>query len=102
MPRLTPAKRQRAAGRFKAGGDTEAGADALNMHMSTVYHLQQCFADTGSTAVMQRSGIPRSTSIRQDHQILRQRIRNRFHTATDTARKIIGNHQSPIGGQTAR
>ncbi|KAK7103623.1 hypothetical protein V1264_018489 [Littorina saxatilis] len=102
MPRLTPEQRERAMGRLLAGDDPEAVAVAFNVHLSTVYRLQQRFVNTGSTADTQRSGRPRVTTQRQDRQILRHHLRNRFHTANKTARNTVGNHQRPISGQTIR
>ncbi|KAK7093744.1 hypothetical protein V1264_007439 [Littorina saxatilis] len=102
MPRLTPEQRERAVGRLSAGDDPEAVAVAFNVHLSTVYRLQQRFVNTGSTADTQRSGRPRVTTQRQDRQILRHHLRNRFHTANETARNTVGNHQRLISGQTIR
>ncbi|KAK7106741.1 hypothetical protein V1264_017962 [Littorina saxatilis] len=102
MPRSTPEQRERAVGRLSAGDDPEAVAVAFNVHLSTVYRLQQRFVNTGSTADTQRSGRPRVTTQRQDRQILRHHLRNRFHTANDTARNTVGNHQGLISGQTVR
>ncbi|KAK7099853.1 hypothetical protein V1264_022900 [Littorina saxatilis] len=96
MPRLTPEQRERAVGRLSAGDDPEAVAVAFNVHLSTVYRLQQRFVNIGSTADAQRSGRPRVTTQRQDRQILRHHLRNRFHTANETARNTVGNHQRPI------
>ncbi|KAK7114313.1 hypothetical protein V1264_000391 [Littorina saxatilis] len=104
MPRLTPEQRERAVGRLSAGDDPEPVAVAFSVHLSTVYRLQQRVVNTGSTADIQRSGRPRVTTQRQDRQILRHHLRNRFHTANEfeTARNTVGNHQGPISGQTIR
>ncbi|KAK7097020.1 hypothetical protein V1264_004059 [Littorina saxatilis] len=99
MPRLTPPKKP---GRFKAGGDPEALACALNVHVSTVYHLLQCSGDIGSTAVMQRGRFFRITPIRQDRNFLPQRLRHRFNSAADNTRNITGSNQCPISGQRTR
>ncbi|KAK7098392.1 hypothetical protein V1264_002702 [Littorina saxatilis] len=94
MPRLTPEQCERAVGRLSAGDDPEAVAAAFTAHLPTVYRLQQRFVNAGSTADTQRSGRPRVTRLRQDRQILHQHLRNRFHTANETARNTVGNHPS--------
>lgn len=102
MPRLTPEQRARAVGRLEAGDDAQVVAVAFNCHVSTIYRLQQRFQTTGSTADAPRRGRPRVTTARQDRFIFRNHLGERFETAEETARTLVGNHQHPISGQTVR
>ena len=49
MPKLTPAECERAVGLLTAGEDPRAVAVAFNVHLATIYRLQQRFMATGVT-----------------------------------------------------
>ena len=100
MPRLTPAERERAVGLLTAGEEPRAVAVALNVHLATIYRLQQRFTATGVTDDRPRTGRPRVTTQRQDRHIFRHHVRDRFQTANETGRNTLGNHQRPISGHT--
>ena len=102
MPRLTPAERERAVGLLTAGEDPRAVAVAFNVHLATIYRLQQRFTATGVTDDRPRTGRPRVTTQRQDCHIFRHHVRDRFQTANETGRNTLGNHQRLISGQTVR
>lgn len=102
MPRLTPAQRERAVGRLQAGDTPEAVAMTFNCHIATVYRLQHRFLATGTTADRHRSGRPLVTTPRQDRYIFRHHVQDRFRTAAETARNVIGGQQAPISADTVR
>ena len=100
MPRLTPAERERAVGLLTVGEHPRAVAVAFNVHLATIYRLQQRFTATGVTVDRPRTGRPRVTTQRQDGHIFRHHVRDRFQTANETGRNTLGNHQRPISGHT--
>ena len=102
MPRLTPAECERAVGLLTAKEDPRAVAVAFNVHLATIYRLQQCFTATRVTDDRPWTGRPRVTTQRQDRHIFSHHIRDRFQTANETGRNNLGNHQRPISGQTVR
>ena len=85
-----------------AGEDPRAVAVTFNVHLATIYRLQQRFTATGVTDDRLRTGRPRVTTQRQDRHIFRHHVRDRFQTANETGRNTLGNHQRPISGQTVR
>ena len=56
MPRLTPAERERAVGLLTAGEYPRAVAVAFNVHLATIYRLQQRFTASGVTDDRPRTG----------------------------------------------
>ena len=102
MPWLQAAQREQAIGRLIAGDNPQTIAAAFNVHFTTVYHLQQRFAARGVTDDRPRSGRPWVTTPRQDRQIFRNHQRDRFLTASETAKRTIGRHQAPISSDTVR
>lgn len=102
MPRLSGSQRDQAIGRLNAGQTARHVANHFNVHVRTIYRLQQRFQATGSTSDRPRSGRPPVTTLRQDRQIVRSHLQNRFARATETARTTIGTHQRPISDDTVR
>ena len=100
MPRLSREQRAEVLGRLHAGQTARQAANHFNVHVRTIYRLQQRVQATRSTSDRHRSGRPSVTSLRQDRQIVRHHLQNRFATATETARTTIGNHQRPISDDT--
>ena len=102
MPRLSPAERERVIGRLQAGDRPGVVANAFRVHLSTVYRLQARFQATGSTRDRPRPGQPRVTTARQDRHIRRVHRRDRFLTAAETARNLLGTRQRPVSADTVR
>ncbi|XP_071085819.1 uncharacterized protein [Haliotis cracherodii] len=67
-------------------------ANTLNVHVSTIYRLQERFQTTNSTRDRHRTGRPRVTTQRQDRHIHRSHLQERFLSASETARNVVGNH----------
>lgn len=102
MPRLTRNQRHQALGRLQAGQTARQVANAFQVHVRTIYRLQQRYQTTNTTDDRPRSGRPRVTTRRQDRQIVRQHLQDRFVTAAETARQTMGTHQRHISADTVR
>ena len=102
MPRLTSQQREQAIGRLQAGESISNVANVFNVHITTIYRLQDRFVTTNSTADLPRSGPPSVTTQRQDRHIHRLHNRDPFLTGNETARQTIGVNNRPISGDTVR
>lgn len=102
MPRLSTEDRIRLRGHLEAGVSPRRVAAAFNVHLSTVYRLQERLQATGSTADRLRSGRPRVTTARQDRFIVRQHLQNRFQAATVTASNLPGGAPQRVASNTVR
>ena len=100
MPRLPQDQRDRALGMFQAGLSQRRIARTLGVHVSTVNRLILRHNTTDSTRDRPRPGQPRVTTPRQDRNLTFRHIRNRFLTAAETARALIGNRGRPIHKRT--
>ena len=65
----------------------------FNVDRRTIDRLKTKFNRTGAVADQQRPGRPRKTTAAEDRQIRTQHLRNRFKSASETARTWIGNNQ---------
>ncbi|XP_046583081.1 uncharacterized protein LOC124290425 [Haliotis rubra] len=102
MPRLTRDQRQQAIGRLHAGQRATVIANDFNCSVRTIERLRQRFNTTNSTDDRPRSGRTLVTIRRQDRQIVRHHLQDRFNMATETARNTIGTHQRAISDRTVR
>ena len=100
MPRLNADSRQRALGNLEAGMDARQVARAFGVHVSTIYSLTDRFLQNNNVVDHPRSGRPRVTSQRQDRNIVRTHMRDRFLPATTTARQTVGTHNRPVSHTT--
>ncbi len=66
MPQMSQILRERAIGMLTAGMSTRAAARELNVHFSTISHLQRCFREFGSTSNRPHNRRPRVTTPAQD------------------------------------
>ena len=90
MPRLGTDASHRAIGMIQAGTPQRDVALRFGVHLNTIRSLWRRFQTTGSGSDRPRSGRPRLTSQRQDQYIRVTHLRNRFQTASVTARTIPG------------
>lgn len=102
MPRLTRDQRQQAIGRLHAGQRAAVIANHFNCSVRTIERLRQRFNATNSTDDRPRSGRPRVTTRRQDRQIVRHHLQDRFTRAAETARNTIGTHHRAVSDRTVR
>ena len=101
MPRLSAQQRERAIGMLTAGVSMREAARRFNCSHSTIVRLSQRLAATGSTTDRRRTGQPRVTTSVQDQCIRRRHLRNRFLTAEETGRQVVG-RRGLVSGQTVR
>ncbi len=100
MPRLNENDRLRIIGMLQAGMGQAVVATRFHVHRNTISDLwrrHQQFAHVGDRP---RAGRPRVTSRQQDNHIRLVHLRNRFQTASLTARTIPG--LLPISPRTVR
>lgn len=102
MPRLTPEERWRAIGLLDAGTSARRVAHRFGCNVSTIVRLQQRNEETGSVTDRPRPGRARVTTPQQDRYIEMQHLRDRFRTATQTARETPGRNQPRISANTVR
>ena len=75
---------------------------AFGVHVSTIYRLTDRFLQNNNVVDRPRSGCPRVTSQRQDRNIVRTHMRDRFLPATTTARQTVGTHNLPVSDTVRR
>uniref|UniRef100_A0A674DDV1 Transposase Tc1-like domain-containing protein n=1 Tax=Salmo trutta TaxID=8032 RepID=A0A674DDV1_SALTR len=102
MPRVPAHLRERALGMLQGGMRTADVAWAINCNVHTVRRLRQRYRETGRTADRPRSGRPRVTTPTQDRYIRTSHLRDRYRTATTTARATPGTHNPSTSAQTVR
>ena len=87
-------------GRLHADQTARQAANHFNVYVWTIFHLQQRVQASGSPPNCHHSGGPHVTTLRQDRQLVRHHLHNRFATATETAQTTVGNHQRPLSDDT--
>lgn len=100
MPRLTRDERWRAVGLLDARLSARQVARRFGCNVSTIARLLQRHKKTGSVADRPRPGRARVPA--QGRYIVMQHLRDRFRTATQTARETAGRHQPRISANTVR
>ena len=95
MPRLTDPQRNQAIGMLRSMSVNEV-AQFFNCHRTTISKLKSREQRTGSVKDMPRTGRPRVTSAADDRLIQTTHLRNRFKTASSTAREWP--HDLRVGG----
>uniref|UniRef100_A0A8C6KUW6 Tc1-like transposase DDE domain-containing protein n=1 Tax=Nothobranchius furzeri TaxID=105023 RepID=A0A8C6KUW6_NOTFU len=102
MPQMPQALRERAIGMLTAGMSSRSVARALNVHFTTISHLQRGFREYGSTSNRPYNGRRRVTTQAQDLHIQQVNLQDRLRPATQTAAESIGLHNQTISAQTVR
>ena len=85
MPRLTESERNQAIGMLSKSGVSEVAA-FFNTSLRTIKLLRARWHQTGSVKDRPRLGRPRVTTVAEDRRIRTLHLRNRFQTASHTAR----------------
>ena len=102
MVHLSQQDRGRAIALILQGRSQRDVAQQLGVHESTVSHLVQRRRATGRLTDRPRSGRSHVRTQRQDRRIHLVHLRNRFRTATETAREVIGTHGLRVCPRTVR
>ena len=87
---------------LRAEMSTRNVANNFNCNHSTIVRLRQRFLAMNTVADKPRSGALRMKTQAQDQLIRLQHLRERFGTATVTARETVGRNRSRIAAQTVR
>lgn len=100
MPRLSQDERNRAIGMLQSGRSQADVARHFGCHRNTILSLWRRYNQQNNVSDYPRTGRPRVTTQRQDNHIRLTHLRNRFQTASLTARTIPG--LRPISSRTVR
>ena len=95
-------QRHQAIAMLNTGQTYERVANHFRVAISTLVRLRRKYRQTGSVVDLPRSGRPRETTLRQDRALRLSHLRNRFKTATESARNTPGRTRRHISAQTVR
>ena len=90
MPRLSESDRNQAIGMLRGNVSVAHIARTFNTSRKTIHLLRARLAATGTVKDRPRTGRPKKTTHGQDRYMRTLHLRNRFKTASETARQFPG------------
>ncbi|GFR83354.1 transposable element Tc1 transposase [Elysia marginata] len=74
----------------------------MNVNRTTIFRLRQRLHETNTVSDWSRSGRPRCTTQRQDRNLVRNHMNNRFLSASASSRQTRGRNNQRISANTVR
>ncbi|GFR93661.1 transposable element Tc1 transposase [Elysia marginata] len=74
----------------------------MNVNRTTIFRLRQRLNETETVSDQPRSGRPKCTTQRQDRNLVRNHVNNRFLSASASSRQTSGGNIQRIGANTVR
>ncbi|GFS05704.1 transposable element Tc1 transposase [Elysia marginata] len=102
MPRLSEVDRPQALGLLQAGLPISEVSLRMNVNRTTIFRLRQRLHETDTVSDRPRSGRPRCATQRQDRNLVRNHMNNRFLSASALSRHTRGRNNQRIGANTVR
>ncbi|GFR92240.1 transposable element Tc1 transposase [Elysia marginata] len=102
MPRLSEVDRHRALGLLQAGLPISEVSLRMNVNRTTIFRLRQRLHETDTVSDRSCSGRPRCTTQRQDRNLVRNHMNNRFLSASASSRQTRGINNQRISANTVR
>ncbi|GFR94373.1 transposable element Tc1 transposase [Elysia marginata] len=100
MPCLSELDRHRALGLLQAGLPICEVSTCMNVNRTTIFRLRQRLHETDTVSDRPRSGRPRYTTQRQDRNLVRNHMNNRFLSASASSRQTRGRNNQRISANT--
>ncbi|GFR69235.1 transposable element Tcb2 transposase [Elysia marginata] len=102
MPRLSEVDRPQALGLLQARLPVGEVSLRMNVNRTTIFRLRQRLHEADTVSDRPRSGRPRCAMQRQDRNLVRNHMNNRFLSASASSRQTIGRNIQRIGANTVR
>ncbi|GFR76569.1 transposable element Tcb1 transposase [Elysia marginata] len=102
MSRLSEVDRRRALGLLQAGLPISEVSLRMNLQKTTIFRVRQRLHETGTVSDRPRSGRPRCTTQRQDRNLVRNHMNNRFLSASASSRHTRERNNQRISANTVR
>ncbi|GFR90434.1 transposable element Tc1 transposase [Elysia marginata] len=96
MPRLSEVDRHRALGLLIAWLPISEVSLRMNVNRTTIFRLRQRLHETDTVNDRPRSGRPRCTTQRQDRNLVRNHMNNRFFSASASSCQTRGRNNQSI------
>ncbi|GFR80954.1 transposable element Tc1 transposase [Elysia marginata] len=102
MPLLSEVDRQRALGLLQAGLPISEVSLRMNLNRTTIFRLRQRLHETDTVSDWLRFGKPRCTTQRQDRNLVRNHMNNRFFSASALSRQTRERNNQRRSANTVR
>ncbi|GFR66720.1 transposable element Tcb2 transposase [Elysia marginata] len=102
MPRLSEVDRHRALGLLQAGLPISEVSLRMNVNRTTIFRLRQRLHETDAVSDRPRSGRPGCTTQRQDRNLVRNHMNNRFLSASASSCRTRAKNNQRISANTVK